>query len=111
MAVIALVLAAVLVWFLVELFQPFAGDGHGSVTVVIPPHSSVSKVGDLLENDGVISSSFFFQLRATLSGDRGDLRAGTYHLKKDMVQMVNRLKVRTSILGGEPLIRTFTPKV
>jgi UPF0755 protein len=84
MAVIALVLAAALVWFLVELFQPFAGDGHGSVTVVIPPHSSVSKVGDLLENDGVISSSFFFQLRATLSGDRGDLRAGTYHLKKDM---------------------------
>lgn len=74
----------VLVWFLVELFQPFQADGHGSVTVVIPPHSSVSKVGDLLENDGVISSSFFFQLRATLSGDRGDLRAGTYHLKKGM---------------------------
>ena len=83
-AVIALVLAIVLVWFLVELFQPFNGDGHGSVTVVIPPHSSVSKVGNLLENDGVISSSFFFQLRATLSGDRGDLRAGTYHLKKGM---------------------------
>lgn len=83
-AVIALLLALVLVWFLVELFQPFAGDGHGSVTVVIPPHSSASKVGDLLENDGVISSSFFFQLRATLSGDRSDLRAGTYHLKKDM---------------------------
>jgi peptidoglycan lytic transglycosylase G len=83
-AVIALAVAVVLVWFLVELFQPFHGSGHGSVTVVIPPHSSVSKVGDLLENDGVISSSFFFQLRATLSGDRGDLRAGTYHLKKDM---------------------------
>jgi UPF0755 protein len=83
-AVIALVLAVVLVWFLVELFQPFAGGGTGTVTVVIPPHSSVGKVGDLLENDGVISSSFFFGLRATLSGDRGDLRAGTYHLKKDM---------------------------
>jgi uncharacterized YceG family protein len=82
--VVALVLAVALVWFLVELFQPFAGAGHGSVTVVIPPHSSVSKVGDLLEHDGVISSSFFFQLRATLSGDRGDLRAGTYHLKQDM---------------------------
>jgi UPF0755 protein len=78
------VLAAAVVWFLAELFQPFAGDGHGSVTVVIPPHSSVSKVGDLLEHDGVISSSFFFELRATLSGDRSDLRAGTYHLKKDM---------------------------
>ncbi|TMM08120.1 MAG: hypothetical protein E6G05_01895, partial [Actinobacteria bacterium] len=84
LAVIALVLALVLVWFLVELFQPFAGDGQGSVTVVVAPHSSVSKVGDLLERDGVISSSFFFQLRATLSGDRSDLRSGTYHLKKDM---------------------------
>jgi UPF0755 protein len=51
---------------------------------VIPPHSSVSKVGDQLERDGVISSSFFFQLRATLNGDRGNLRAGTYHLKRDM---------------------------
>jgi uncharacterized YceG family protein len=79
-----LLLAAVLVWFLVELFQPFHRSGHGSVTVTIPPRSSVGKVGDLLEHDGVISSSFFFQLRATLSGDRGDLRAGTYHLKKGM---------------------------
>jgi uncharacterized YceG family protein len=78
------VLALALVWFLVELFQPFHGDGHGSVTVVIPPHSSVGKLGDQLERDGVISSSFFFQLRATLDGDRSDLRAGTYHLKLDM---------------------------
>jgi uncharacterized YceG family protein len=77
-------LAIVLVWFLVELFQPFHGDGHGSVTVVIPPHSSVGKIGDQLERDGVISSSFFFQLRATLNGDRGALRPGTYHLKLDM---------------------------
>jgi UPF0755 protein len=83
-AVVALLLALVLLWFLIELFQPFQGDGHGSVTVVIPPHSSVGKVGDQLERDGVISSSFFFQLRATLDGDRGDLRAGTYHLKLDM---------------------------
>jgi UPF0755 protein len=84
LAVVALLVALVLAWFLVELFQPFHGDGHGSVTVVIPPHSSVGKVGDQLERDGVISSSFFFQLRATLGGDRGDLRAGTYHLKRDM---------------------------
>src|SRR5437763_4396237 len=33
-AVIALVLAVVLVWFLVELFQPLAGGGNGTVTVV-----------------------------------------------------------------------------
>ncbi len=80
----ALLLAAALIWFLVELFQPFHGSGQGAVTVTIPPNSSSSQVGDLLAHDGVISSSFFFGLRATLAGDRGDLRAGTYHLKQGM---------------------------
>jgi UPF0755 protein len=78
------VLAAVLIWFLVELFQPFHGSGHGSVTVTIPAHSSSSQVGDLLERDGVISSAFFFELRATLAGERSSLRPGTYHLQLDM---------------------------
>jgi uncharacterized YceG family protein len=83
-AVLALVLAAALIWFLVELFQPFHGSGHGSVTVTIPAHSSSSEVGDILERDGVIASSFFFEIRAFLSGDKSKLRAGTYHLKQDM---------------------------
>jgi peptidoglycan lytic transglycosylase G len=83
-AVVALVLAVALVWFLAELFQPFHGPGHGSVTVTIPAHASASAVGDQLERDGVISSSFFFELRATLAGQRGELRSGTYHLQRDM---------------------------
>jgi uncharacterized YceG family protein len=69
---------------LVELFQPFHGSGHGSVEVRIPPHSTASQIGDLLAREGVISSSFFFEARATLAGDRSDLRSGTYHLKHDM---------------------------
>ena len=84
LAVVALLLGAFVIWFGVELFQPFHGSGHGSVTVTIPPHSSSSNVGDLLERDGVIASSFFFELRATLAGERGQLRSGTYHLKLDM---------------------------
>jgi UPF0755 protein len=84
LVVLALVLAAALIWFLVELFQPFHGSGHGSVTVRIPAHSSSSQVGDLLERDGVVSSSFFFDARATLAGDRGKLLPGTYHLRYDM---------------------------
>lgn len=81
---LALILAAVVAWFLVELFQPLHGTGSGSVVVVIPPHSSAGAVGDRLARDGVIDSSFFFQLRATLAGERGALRAGTYHLKHGM---------------------------
>jgi uncharacterized YceG family protein len=84
LSVVALVLAAALIWFLIELFQPFHGSGHGSVTVAIPAHASSSQVGNILERDGVISSSFFFELRATLAGERGDLRSGTYYLKLDM---------------------------
>jgi peptidoglycan lytic transglycosylase G len=83
-SLLALLLAGALVWFLVELFQPFHGSGQGSVTVTIPPRSTSSQVGDLLERDGVIASSFFFEIRATLAGERSNLRSGTYHLRRDM---------------------------
>jgi UPF0755 protein len=81
---LALVLAAALIWFLVSLFQPFHGSAKGSISVTIPPHTSASGIGDLLERDGVVSSATFFNLRAFLSGERGDLRSGTYHLQRDM---------------------------
>jgi UPF0755 protein len=32
----------------------------------------------------VVSSAFFFQLRATLGGDRGNFKSGTFTLKRDM---------------------------
>jgi UPF0755 protein len=83
-ALLAILVAAALIWFLVQLFQPLHGSGHGRVTVRIPAHASSSDVGDLLARDGVIASSFFFELRATLAGKRSDLRSGTYHLKQDM---------------------------
>jgi peptidoglycan lytic transglycosylase G len=83
-ALLLLAAAAALIWFLVELFQPFHGSPHGSVTVTVPAHSTASQVGDELAKAGVVPSSFFFEVRATLAGQRSDLRAGTYHLKKDM---------------------------
>jgi uncharacterized YceG family protein len=83
-AVAALVLAIAAIWFIVELFQPFQGSSHGSVVVTVPTGASTGTIGDELARDGVVSSSFFFGLRATLDGDRGKLRAGTYHLKRGM---------------------------
>ena len=83
-SLVALVVAAALIWFLIELFQPFGTSPHGRVTVTIPPSTSSTKVGDQLARAGVISSSFFFELRATLAGDRGDIRAGTYRLQRGM---------------------------
>jgi uncharacterized YceG family protein len=84
LAVVAVVGALAAVWFLLELFQPFHSSGHAPVTVTIPRDAGASTVGKILEHDGVISSAFFFELRATLAGDRGDLRSGTYHLRQGM---------------------------
>ena len=83
-SLIALVLGAAVIWFLVALFQPFPGSPHGKITVTIPARYTSGQIGKLLANDGVISSSFFFELRATLDGERGDMRAGTYHLQLGM---------------------------
>ncbi len=80
----AAVVAVVLIWFLWSLFQPFHGDGSGRVAVVVPKGSSVSEVGDLLADKGVIDSSTFFQIRVTLDGKRSDLYAGHFTLAHGM---------------------------
>ena len=84
LALLMLIVAAAVIWFCVELFQPFHGSGHGRVTVTIPPREGAHQVGDLLAREGVVSSGFFFYLRAKLGGDTAKLYAGTYHLKLDM---------------------------
>ena len=82
-ALVALAAAIVLVWFLLSLFQPFADAGHGRVIVVIPKDSSASTVGSILAHDGVVSSGFFFGLRALVEGKRSDLHSGRFLLRHD----------------------------
>jgi UPF0755 protein len=82
--VLALVIGAGLIWFLIALFQPFGGSPHGRITVKIPARARASQIGTLLARDGVISSSFLFEIRATLAGERSELRSGTYHLSLGM---------------------------
>lgn len=83
-ALILLALAAAVVWFVVELFQPVGGSPHGHVTVTIPANATAGQIGDQLAHAGVIGSGFFFDLRATLDGKRSDLRSGTYQLQEGM---------------------------
>jgi UPF0755 protein len=83
-SVLALALAGGVIWFLVQLFEPFGTSPHGSVTVTIAPKSTSSQIGDLLVREGVISSAFFFEARATLAGERSSMRAGVYHLQLGM---------------------------
>jgi UPF0755 protein len=73
-------------YFAFRVAQPFAGDGDAAtqVRVTIPQGATAGQIGDELAQAGVIDSAFFFGLRSRLSGRRGDLKAGTFTLKKDM---------------------------
>lgn len=73
-----------LLWSLGQLFQPFHGDGSGQVAVNIPKGSSVSEVGDLLTDKGVIDDSTLFQIRVTLAGKRSEIYSGNFTLAHDM---------------------------
>jgi UPF0755 protein len=83
-ALLTLAAAVVLVWFLLSLFQPFAGSGSGHVIVQIPKGSSSSKIGSILAHDEVVSSGFFFNLRALLEGKRSSLHSGRFQLEHGM---------------------------
>jgi UPF0755 protein len=86
--VVALVLVVLIVggaaWFANALFQPFAGDGDGSVRVRIPEGATLGDIAELLEREGVIQSASFFELRARIAGRSGNLRPGPYELREDM---------------------------
>jgi UPF0755 protein len=81
--VLALIAGLAVVWFLFALFQPFHGSAGDPVVVSIPKGASVSEVGDLLDDSGVVSSSTMFQIRVTLAGKRSDLLPGTYTLHEN----------------------------
>jgi UPF0755 protein len=84
LAVGAVLLVGLLVWFVFSLFQPGKGDGKGQVTVVVPRGASVDQIATLLHDKGVIAKPFFFKLRARLAGKRNQLKPGTYVLAGGM---------------------------
>jgi UPF0755 protein len=83
-AVLALAAIAVALYLINATFQPFHGEGTGSVRVQIPENSDAGTIGDLLAEHGVVASGSFFELNATLTGRRGGLRPGSYTLRRDM---------------------------
>jgi UPF0755 protein len=81
--IVVLLFAAVLYAFN-KTFQPFHGDGSGAVAVTIPENSDAADVAKVLAAKGVVDSARYFELNATISGERGKLRPGRYTLKKGM---------------------------
>lgn len=84
LALIAVLLVGILVFVVVKTFQPGHEDGSGLVSVKVPEGASVGEIGDLLEDRGVITSSRWFNVNATITGSRSGLRPGTYTLRRDM---------------------------
>jgi UPF0755 protein len=82
--IFAVIAGLFVLWGLNSLFQPFHGDGSGTVQVTIPKGSSVSEVGDLLSEKGVIDDSTLFQIRVTLAGKRSEIYSGNFTLAEDM---------------------------
>ncbi len=73
------------IWFLTTLFQPFAGEPDGqTVAIEIPEGAGAGEIGDLLAEEGIISSSMMFQIRATISGKRSELYYGDHVFREGM---------------------------
>jgi UPF0755 protein len=108
-AAVAIGLLAAAFWFINSTFQPFHGSGSSGVRVVIPPGADAGQIGDKLEQAGVIDSSFFFNVNATLTMRRGDLRDGSYLLRKGMT---NGEAIEALMQGPKAkVVKTFTVTV
>ncbi|HET6547711.1 MAG TPA: endolytic transglycosylase MltG, partial [Solirubrobacter sp.] len=83
-AVVALLVILGVLYAANQTFQPFHGDGSGNVAVDIPDGADAGQIGDILATKGVVDSATFFEVNATLSGDRGKLRPGHYTLQRNM---------------------------
>ncbi|HET9677507.1 MAG TPA: endolytic transglycosylase MltG [Solirubrobacterales bacterium] len=101
--IFAVVALLFVLWFLNALFQPFHGDGSGHVAVTIPKGASVSEIGDLLGEKGVIDSSTFFQIRTRLEGKSSNLYSGHFTLAHGM-----SYAAALDALSTPPVKRTLT---
>jgi len=71
--------------------------------VNIPKGESVSEVGDLLSEKGVIDNSTLFQIRVTLAGKRSEIYSGHFTLAREM-----SYGEAIDALSQPPLKRTVT---
>ncbi len=91
LAVVAVAILALVIWFLLALFQPFGGEGKGKVVVTIPKGATAGQVGDILEREGVISDgppfvsgSTLFRWRLSAAGKSDEIPSGSYTLASGM---------------------------
>src|SRR3954447_9343840 len=84
LAVLALAAIGFALYAINATFQPFHGAADGPVRVKIPAGADAGQIGDILAAKGVVDSSRFFVLNATVTGRRGGMRPGSYTLRQGM---------------------------
>ena len=85
-------------------FVVACGGGSGTTKVVIPPGSTFRVAADSLQRAGVIGSTRFFRLYASLRGHDRRIRAGTYVMRRGM----SWPDVVSALTQGTGLIHTVT---
>ena len=70
--------------FFNSLDKPLDPDSTAEITVEIPEGTGVNAIGEILEENGVISSAFKFKLYNRISSHDGILKAGTFTLSPSM---------------------------
>jgi uncharacterized YceG family protein len=81
---VALLIVGGALWVINATFQPLHGEGRGAVHVTIESGWDVRRIGQELARRGVVDDANFFNLNATLTGNRGDLKPGDYTLARNM---------------------------
>src|SRR5215212_2125649 len=122
LALLALLAIGAALYVINGTFQPFHGNGSGSVRVKVPTGADADDIGDLLAARGVVDNATFFVLNATLTGRRGGLRPGGYTLRHGMTNgeaidaltkgpKVKVVKTTNVTIPEGPSIREEAPKI
>lgn len=72
--------------FVLKFARDFVGIGKSSVEVVveIPMNSGTADIADILANEGIIDSTYFFRFYSRIKGSDGTFVAGSHVLTPDM---------------------------
>ena len=106
-ALLAVTIALMLVggagWW---VYREMAGPGPLTETrvVVIPPHTSLEGIADLLSKEGVVRHRLPFEISAALSGDVAALEAGEYEFPAG----TSPLQATAIIAGGKTVRHKLT---
>ena len=80
--VVLLAAGAAALWAMRQIDPP--GEPGGEVELVIPEQTGASAIGDLLEENGIITNSFVFRGYLKVKGVGTDWLAGPYVFREDM---------------------------